>query len=86
MESVKEQIVAFADWSDEEKGRAINRLNESNIKKLTALPDAVLKAALEDLLTQGKYRKQRLSILYPVVFCQLPARITLDVHRQQRRC
>ena len=57
MQSIKEQILSFADWSVDRKGKAIVLLkDEKVVLALSALPDEVLKAALDSLLSQGMCR------------------------------
>ena len=38
MEAVKQQILGLAGWSDKEKGKAIFKLNDSNVRNLANLP------------------------------------------------
>lgn len=52
MEDIKEAIIRY-DWTNGKTGRAINRLTQEIVAKLSGLPPGIMKAALEDALALG---------------------------------
>ena len=73
MEPIKEQILAFADWNDEENGEAVLLLTDDNVERLASLPEGVLKAALRRLReSQSKSQSHRVrkcqSVIAVVLF------------------
>ena len=76
MEAVKQQILGLAGWSDKEKGKAIFKLSDSNVRNLANLPDSVLKGALEELLAESKLPEMPECCScnpFPWDSCQVPA-------------
>ena len=58
MESISRRVLAIEGWSDEQKGRAMTkafRLSDQHARVLASLPEAELKACLQELLAQGKF-------------------------------
>ena len=83
MESVKQQVLALTDWSDEQKGKAIVNLTGDNVLLLKNFPDAVLKAALQELLAKSKFHETPECCAcspFPWDSYQVPAPVTILTH------